>query len=89
MKLIFKIILYFEVLKSNLAMFENPFQLRHLFGTMFEIDSKIRQIGILEQENIGTFQEKVSTFRQEIEIASELKGCEKYPTPPNGKGYLG
>ena len=85
MKTLFKIILYLEVLKSNLAIFENPFQLGHLFGRVFEIDSEIRQMSIIDN-NIEIFHEKVLTFLQEIKVASLLAGYKKYPTPPNAKG---
>ena len=86
MKLLFKIILYLATLKSNLAIFENPFQIRHLFGRLFELDSKIRQNQYLVDENIKIFQDKVSNFRQEIETNAKLLGLEKFS---DNNGYLG
>ena len=87
MKSLFKIVLYLEVLKSNWAIFENPFQIGYLFVKVLEIDLKIHQMQVELDKKIETFQGKVSTFRQEIEVA--LSGYEKHPTPPNTKGYLG
>ena len=89
MKSIFKIILWFEVLKSNLAVFENPFKLQALFGKMFEIDSKIHQIMDVRDINLKAVQERIFIFRQEIKITSELMSHEKYPRPPKARGYLG
>ena len=86
MKSFFKIILYLATLKSNLAIFENPFQIRHLFGRLFELDSKIRQNQYLVDENIKIFQDRVSNFRQEIEKNAQLLGFEKFS---DNNGYLG
>ena len=74
MKSLLKIMLCFEFLRSNLAIFDNPFHLQHLFVRVLEIDSKIRQFGILEHEFIKKFQEKVFTFRQEIEKSTKVRG---------------
>ena len=89
MKSIFKIVLWFEVLNLNLAVFENPFKLQALFGKMFEIDSKIHQIMDVRDINLKAVQERIFMFRQEIQITSKLMGHEKYPRPPKARGYLG
>ena len=89
MKSIFKIILWFQVLKLNLAVFENPFKLQALFGKMFEIDSKIRQIMDVGDISLKAVQERIFMFREEIQIASKLMGQGKYPRPPYARGYLG
>ena len=79
MKSLLKIILCFEFLRSSLAIFDNPFHLQDLFVRVLEIDSKIRQFGILEHEFIKRFQEKVFTFRQEIEKSTiSNKDCNKH-----------
>ena len=79
MKSLLKIILCFEFLRSSLAIFDNPFHLQDLFVRVLEIDSKIRQFGILEHEFIKMFQEKVFTFRQEIEKSTiSNKDCNKH-----------
>ena len=89
MKSILRIILWFEVFQSNLAVFENPFQLQALFGKMFEIDSIIRKFATVENATLKVFQEKVTMFRQEIEITAKLMGHEKNPKIPNTRGILG
>ena len=89
MNSVFKFFVYLEVLKSTIAIHENPFKLLHLFQTIFEIDSKLSVIKTIKDKNIMIFHEKVSTFHQEIEVASKAAGFEKYTTPPNSKGYLG
>ena len=79
MKSLLNIILCFEFLRSSLAIFDNPFHLQDLFVRVLEIDSKIRQFGILEHEFIKMFQEKVFTFRQEIEKSTiSNKDCNKH-----------
>ena len=89
MKSILRIILWFEIFQSNLAVFENPFQLQALFGKMFEVDSIIRKVITVEDASLKVFQEKVSMFKQEIQITAKLMGHEKNPKIPNARGYLG
>ena len=69
MKLLLKIVLCFQIVISNLALYENPFQLQQLFGTMFKIDRKIRHLREVDIKFIEKIQEKVYAFRQEIEDA--------------------
>ena len=89
MNSVFKLFVYLEVLKSAIAIHENPFKLLHLFQKIFEIDSKLSEIKPIKDDNIIIFHEKVSRFHQEIEVASKAAGFEKCILPPNAKGYLG
>ena len=88
MQSLFKTLLCLEIVKSSLAIFENPFKLQHLFSRLFEIDSKLCQMATIDKD-ILIFQEKVLAFRQEIEVAMEMAGRQKHPKPPNARGFLG
>ena len=77
MKLLLKIVLCFQLTISNLALYENPFQLQQLFGTMFKIDRKIRHLREVDIKFIEKIQEKVFAFRQEIKDTPDFNKYEK------------
>ena len=71
--LMIKVTLCLILVKTNVAIFENPFQIRNLFGYVLEIGSKIVELRI-DDENVNTLLKKISTFRHEIEEASTSIG---------------
>ena len=66
-----RVILCLILAKTNIAIFENPFQIRNLFGYVLEIGSKIVELRI-DDENVNTLLKKISTFRQEIDASSSV-----------------
>ena len=83
---------YLLLIESSLAIFENPFLIRSLFGKLFQIESKIREINANQREstiddrNVQILLEKVTTFRNEIDAASKVAG---YAKDSKADGYLG
>ena len=78
---------YLLLVESSLAIFENPFIIRSLFGKLFQIESKIREINVaIDNRNVQTLLEKVATFRNEIDAASKVAG---YAKDSKADGYLG
>ena len=77
MKLLLKIVLCFQLTISNLALYENPFQLQQLFGTMFKIDRKIQHLREVDIKFIEKIHEKVFAFHQEIEDTPDFNKYEK------------
>ena len=78
---------YLLLIESSLAIFENPFLIRSLFGKLFQIESKIREINVaIDDRNVQTLLEKVTTFRNEIDAASKIAG---YTKDSKADGYLG
>ena len=78
---------YLVLIESSLAIFENPFLIRSLFGKLFQIESKIREINVaIDDRNVQTLLEKVTTFRNEIDVASKVAG---YAKDSKADGYLG
>ena len=78
---------YLLLIESSLAIFENPFLLRSLFGKLFQIESKIREINVgIDDRNVQILLEKVSTFRNEIDVASKVAG---YAKDSKADGYIG
>ena len=81
--LMIRVTLCLILVKTNVAIFENPFQIRNLFGYVLEIGSKIVELRI-DDENVNTLLKKISTFRHEIEEASRtsIQGRKKRMDPP-------
>ena len=78
---------YLLLIESSLAIFENPFLIRSLFGKLFQIESKIREINVaIDDRNVQILLEKVTTFRNEIDVASKVAG---YAKDSKADGYLG
>ena len=76
------------LIESSLAIFENPFLIRSLFGKLFQIESKIREINVtIDDRNVKKLLEKVTIFRNEIDVAAKSAG---YTRPDlRADGYLG
>ena len=78
---------YLVLIESSLAIFENPFLIRSLFGKLFQIESKIREINVaIDDRNVQTLLKKVTTFLNEIDVASKVAG---YAKDSKADGYLG
>ena len=87
MRPVSNLVFYLLLIKSSLAIFENPFLIRSLFGKLFQIESKIREINVaIDDRNVQKLLEKVTTFRNEIDAASEIAG---YTKDSKADGYLG
>ena len=75
------------LIESSLAIFENPFLIRSLFGKLFQIESKIREINVtIDNRNVKKLLEKVTIFRNEIDVAAKIAG---YAKDSKADGYLG
>ena len=75
------------LIESSLAIFENPFLIRSLFGKLFQIESKIREINMtIDDRNVQKLLEKVTIFRNEIDVAAKIAGNAK---DSKADGYLG
>ena len=78
---------YLLLIESSLAIFENPFIIRSLFGKLFQIESKIREINVaIDDRNVQILLEKVTIFRNEIDVAAKIAG---YAKDSKADGYLG
>jgi hypothetical protein len=87
MRPVSNLVFYLLLIESSLAIFENPFLIRSLFGKLFQIESKIREINVaIDDRNVQILLEKVTTFRNEIDAASKVAG---YVQDSKADGYLG